>query len=272
MTNIRFKRLTFEGSSVARKATSFYVHQLKCLLDAGCEDERDIDTIFISHSHYDHTKALGQICLTNSRKITIVIPEESFEAISTYLSSVLTMNSGRKRSWKSKANFICMKPGLEIKFKSCGSSFVVRPYQCVHDVPTLGYGFFEYKQKLKSEFEGIEGKKIGELKRYGVEITECIQLPQFVYLTDTTIDVFKVNPEILEIGYKMIMIECTFLQPDDMNGEKMHIIWDQLKPIVIEHPEIDFVLIHFSAKYTKEYIKEFFEKEGLTNVFPYFLL
>ena len=63
-------------------------------------------------------------------------------------------------------------------------------------------------------------------------------------------------PEVKESAYK--------------NG---HIYWGDLLPIVKSHPKNQFILIHFSTRYTDEFITEFFDntiKENeLTNVYPW---
>ena len=51
---------------------------------------------------------------------------------------------------------------------------------------------------------------------------------------------------------------------------KSHIHWKQLKPYVLNNPDINFMLFHFSLKYKDEEIKEFmekqFEKDNIKNV------
>ena len=51
---------------------------------------------------------------------------------------------------------------------------------------------------------------------------------------------------------------------------KTHIHWKHLRPYVISHPEITFMLFHFSLKYKDEEIKELmeseFKKDNIKNV------
>jgi hypothetical protein len=44
---------------------------------------------------------------------------------------------------------------------------------------------------------------------------------------------------------------------------------DDLQPFVLQHPEIIFILIHFSQQYKSEQIREFFRKLNLPNVVPF---
>ena len=41
-----------------------------------------------------------------------------------------------------------------------------------------------------------------------------------------------------------------------------HVAWSQLRPIVLDHPEIIFVLAHFSNRYKDAEIGEHFRQEG----------
>lgn len=70
-----------------------------------------------------------------------------------------------------------------------------------------------------------------------------------------------------------IIVECTFLGTAGMTevqaqSEAMmrgHISWAQLQPIVLSHPEITFVLVHFSERYTDAQIRSYFAS-GPPNV------
>lgn len=60
--------------------------------------------------------------------------------------------------------------------------------------------------------------------------------------------------------YPIIMVECTFiLECDYLKAkEKKHMHWNDLEPIIRSHPNNNFILYHFSKKYTRESIDEFF--------------
>ena len=90
------------------------------------------------------------------------------------------------------------------------------------------------------------------------------------YVCDTDISVFDANPELLT--YKHLIVECTFFGDDSSADDPapVHIYWDQLRPIVDANPGVHFILIHFSMRYTKDRIRDFFEGEkhlhGLVNM------
>lgn len=49
-----------------------------------------------------------------------------------------------------------------------------------------------------------------------------------------------------------IMVECTFFEDElvELANQSQHIHWKQLRPIFAAHPNITFMLMHFSMRYT----------------------
>ena len=92
---------------------------------------------------------------------------------------------------------------------------------------------------------------------------ETYYLRLFVYVGDSSIAVLETSPEIL--AYPVVIIECTFLFDSDKTEERLakdgHIKWSQLRPYVLEHASVTFVLIHFSCRYKEREIVEFFKRE-----------
>jgi len=86
-------------------------------------------------------------------------------------------------------------------------------------------------------------------------------VPLFVFLGDTNIKVFETHKEILESPY--VIVECTFLEPEHANlsGERDHIHYEELKPIIESNPKTTFILIHFSLRKKDQQILEFFENK-----------
>ena len=76
------------------------------------------------------------------------------------------------------------------------------------------------------------------------------------------------NPDLFL--YKSIIVECTFLDDDDMIQalRTKHCHWKTLKPIIESHPQNNFILYHFSTRYKPEDIIFFFNKDEnrLANV------
>ena len=45
-------------------------------------------------------------------------------------------------------------------------------------------------------------------------------------------------------------------------------LWDNLKPFVLDHPHINFMLFHFSMKHKDSEIIDFFKNQNISNVMP----
>jgi ribonuclease Z len=139
------------------------------------------------------------------------------------------------------------------------SLYRVTVVKCIHQVPCVGYCFDQKLSKLKDEYKGTSGRDLGELRKKGIQVSEEIFKPLFVYLGDTHYTVFEQNPELF--NYPVIIVECTFIDSEtlDRANREGHIHWSQLEPIVLAHPNITFVLIHFSCRYNEQQVHEFFD-------------
>ena len=64
------------------------------------------------------------------------------------------------------------------------------------------------------------------------------------------------------------MIECTFINDDDEERANItkHMHWNHLKMFIINNPQITFILYHFSGKYKREYIDDFFNILKIQNI------
>jgi ribonuclease BN (tRNA processing enzyme) len=66
---------------------------------------------------------------------------------------------------------------------------------------------------------------------------------------------------------KNIIIECSFITDDEIEHaiSKKHNHWNYMKKYVVENPQVNFILTHFSPRYKKKEIEDFFEKELQDN-------
>jgi hypothetical protein len=190
-------------------------------------------------------------------------------------------------TWTPNHQLIGVEPDQMLPLRQ---SMQVRVFDMDHSVPCCGYGFYDTRQKLKKEYEGLPGKEIAALRRTdpNLQISEERLVPQFVFLGDTTASVFEKYGEEL-LRFPVIIVECSFID-HEQHGQRAadvkHVIWvsvrnaplgqvtcfvlqTDLHPYVAQHPEITFVLIHFSQQYTVPQIKEFFTKLNLPNVVPF---
>eukprot|EP01121_Diplochlamys_sp_Union-15-3_P015123 TRINITY_DN4938_c0_g1_i1.p1 TRINITY_DN4938_c0_g1~~TRINITY_DN4938_c0_g1_i1.p1 ORF type:complete len:317 (+),score=48.22 TRINITY_DN4938_c0_g1_i1:74-952(+) len=267
---------TLAGYSKAADATFFYIPELKLQLDmGGVSKQYNATSFFISHSHMDHCIYMPSVqpafIPKGVKPNDVYVPKEIAKYVVNYLHSAQELNNSIDIETKDEKQYnLCLvEPNMSINF---GKNYTVSVYKCTHGVPSVGYGFKELRQKLKQEFQGKSGKEIKELKAKGVDISETIAIPKFVFLGDTTIQVFEDHPELLE--YPVIIVECTFLEEKDIEHahDSYHIHWKDLEPYIQKHANITFVLIHFSLRYKDSWINQFFDTlpQGRPkNIFPW---
>ena len=262
---------TLTGYSRAARKTSFYIPELKILLDCGISTNFSPEHIFITHGHLDHCFNLPMTLCDNPVKPIIYVPNEIEEYIKNfihhaYVLCTLDHNPEIHKFYTLKSVFL---ENFIIKIKN--TEFIVEIFKCFHTIPCLGYGFIEIRKKLKDEYKEImnDKKKLIELKKSGVELMHQIKFPIFCYIGDTS-DEILVNKELEK--YPIIMIECTFLYPEHEEYAKInkHIHWNHINKYICDHEKITFILYHFSNRYNELEIVEFFKKNTLcTNIIPW---
>jgi len=260
------------GYSRASFRTGFYIKDLDLMIDAGPQKSGGPKTVLITHCHADHIANIPFTLIGDtSSKPVIFVPERSRDKLRAYITAMFSANFNQEFKGQ-VASFVGVKGGQVIHDHNANNTKLkIDVYTCIHDVPTVAYGISPRKQRLKEEFFDLKGngKALCELKRQGIEITETSYERTIVFVWDTTIDVLKDNPIILD--YRVVMIECTFIFDDDYEQSlaKKHIHWRSLKPYVQANQNTIFVLVHFSLRYSEADIAAFFKSEGLDNVKPW---
>ncbi|MCJ7636153.1 MAG: MBL fold metallo-hydrolase, partial [Nitrososphaeraceae archaeon] len=257
---------TIHGHSVAAKGTCFYIPEMRIMLDCGIESDYLPEHVFVTHLHSDHSKAIpvSIIQLTNAKfkqnnkKIDIYVPEEMKEYVRNYIDAFYVMSKNNKfHKAHSKYNLIGVKTSMRIETSIRNTRYIIEIIKCHHTVPCVGYGFIEVRKRLKEEYKLLSNKEIAGLRKSGVDVQEDFEVPQFCYLGDTTEQVFK-EPEWKK--YNTIMVECTFLEDDmiDYARVKKHMHIQNLLPIIKLYSNKTFILYHFSFRYDKDNIHEYF--------------
>jgi hypothetical protein len=134
--------------------------------------------------------------------------------------------------------------------------------QCYHTMADVGYVIFEERTRRRLDLQGKTGAEMAALAKAGEKVNEVVSIYHLAYVCDTTVQVFE-NEASAKLMFQCptIMIECTFLEKDmEEEAEKRgHVCWTLLEPYVTQHPEIEFILFHFSQRYNKdEMIIEYF--------------
>jgi len=261
------------GFSRSAYRTGFYISELDLMLDAGPQNFSKPENIFITHTHIDHIACLPFTMIGDSSTnhiFNIYAHADAQPYIHNYIKAMFSVNEMNEVNecinWY---KYHPLQPFDVFRRTMNKQELEFCVFKCDHTIPTISYGISEIKQKLKEEYLNLPGKEIGLLRKQGVQITQEVLVKKVAYVCDTSIAVMDLNPSILE--YEVVFIECTFFMPDELENatKTQHIHWDHLKKYVVDHPNVEFMLFHFSQRYRDEEISVFFQKEldaGLKNL------
>lgn len=287
-------QLTLKGRSRAAVGTCIRVCETGWLLDCGVAVSSGRPKhVFATHVHLDHivhAPAIvhlippddGKKKSTKKRdQVTFHIPGETVEVFERFSQAAAAMDKHMSTRHKrreegsapgtSSAPVIAPEvppyvahgvvPGDEVRISG---EWVCRVYRTSHVVPSVAYGFFSEKKKLKQEYVGRAD--IAQLASAGVIVSDVVRVPVFAYLGDTTIEALTSQPELLSFG--TVITECTYLEGRlEDAGDRGHTCWPALRPLVESHPATTFVLTHISLKHSAGEIRDVFR--GIPNVIPW---
>lgn len=274
ITLSKYKGFTVEGYSRAAHRTGIIIRGLDIILDAGLDVQKAFSHVFISHQHYDHLIYLPQYTFNveEGHTINVISTEEILLNIKPWLASAIRMTKdiNPKVSNDSilsiaSSKFIPLEFNSFYEFKNGSEEWRTELFKCFHSVDSVGFGFQVKKNKLKQEYTILTQKEIKKIKNDGVEITCPVFENIFLFLGDTDRRIIQ-NEKIFE--YPTIIMECTYIYDDEKSLAKKnkHIHWDDIKDIIQSKQSIQFILIHFSMKYSITEIKDFFDKHMLKNL------
>lgn len=267
---------TLIGYSRAREATGFYCLELDMAFDAGVPTDMVPEFICLTHLHSDHVSCLHKMLIGNTKNPLIFIPNDNkFEELlvtmlkSIYLASKYISSRSQKGSdpkTKFPYQLLRLNVGQAFEFKKLNnSSYFVEGLPSDHGVGSISFGIYESRKKCKAGYENLSSSEYLQLKKDGIIFTEQYKHPIICYMSDTTINALLCPSNIF--SYPVIVIECTFIDPDDLCQvkKKKHIHWDQLYPIIQKQEKNIFILTHFSKKYTWSHVKDFFDKNTVST-------
>lgn len=267
------------GYSRAKEATGFYCPELEMAFDAGVPMNDVPAYICLTHLHNDHVSCLNKMLIENKKNPIIFIPNNNkFEHLLVnmlryiYLSSKFIhpdSDKGKDPGTKYPYQIIKLDVGQSHKFRETNSgAFYVEGLPSDHGVMSLSFGVYEMRRRCKEGYQSLEKSKYAELKAQGIDFYEYYKFPIICFMSDTNIKPLN-DPVSPIFQYPTIVLECTFLEPEDLPHakKKNHIHWNQLEPIVKTHSN-KFILTHFSKKYTWNDIKHFFNKYFEKNKLP----
>lgn len=263
-----------QGYSIAGLRTNFFIGP-DLTLDAGLSTPYNTKYILVTHGHSDHIASIPFHLYRPSPDldpIKIFCPKEIVQLLDNYILSMFQLSEGDADFKPYGYEIIGIDANTEPVEIILGKvPHVLEFYQCVHSVPCIGYGLSIVKTKLKPEYVGLPQNEIKVLRLAGTAITCKISEPELYFSGDTTHELFEIESNKKILSYPNIIIECTFVLDEDLTHaqEKKHMNWINLKPYVISNPNVNFILTHFSQKYRKTQVEEFFVQENLPNVKPW---
>lgn len=285
--------------SVAGRGTTIYVQGLGIQIDAGVAHEYFVPglKVFITHSHLDHIRGLSSVLIEADsmagsdpkNKPTVYLPKPASKRIQDSVASIMraTKFTDTPKIMK-HINYVDVDLYKRYDMILARKRWSVSTIKCFHTVPSTGYGFSEWRHKLKAEYIPIKDNReeLSALKKSGVEISEEVEYPSFCVMGDTDDYVFyldngtkkpknssdadtrEYNPDVFK--YKVIIVECTYISDDEIKKAKddKHMHWRDLEKVIKDHPDHHFILIHFSQRYTANDLEKFFASVPHKNITP----
>ena len=246
LAHIKIGDLEIIGYSVAGEETVVAMPQLDVCFDIGKAPDQviSINNVLLTHGHMDHAAGiayyLSQRNFCGQSAGTIVTPRNLLGPIREIIDAW-----GRLDGNKIPANLVGVRPGDEFQIKP---NLFARVFPTKHSPGSVGYSVIERRKKLRTEYAGLSGPQIVELKKQGVEIDYPVELPIVTYLGDTQYVDFSQLEYIAKS--RILIAECTFYQDEHANraeaGKHMHV--DEFSGLLSKLDNEHIVITHATLR------------------------
>jgi len=258
LKTLHFKGLTIEGYSRAAVQSYWRIQELKLGFELGGSPWSFMGTrqFFVSHAHLDHIAALP-VYVARRRMMkmnppTIYLPEAVVEDVRRMLQIWQRLDRGRMA-----CDLVGVKPGDEIELSR---EHVVTVFATKHTVPSVGYVVWDRRKKLKSQYQGLSGEQIRDLRFAGTEVTDDVRIPLVCYCGDTAPAGLDNYPPVYES--QVLITELTFFRPEHRK-EKIHKFGHTHLDDLIERADRFknelIIIAHFSTRYHERQIRKAIE-------------
>ena len=151
---LKLNNITLQGHSRSAEQTCFYIHELKIMLDGGMHTDISPKTLLLTHTHTDHCYFVPKIMYpnyeSNDEKL-ILAPYQSVPSINKFIDSIKCLENCNTSS-RFNYNYNIIGTNIDTKYK-INNNYLVETIECIHGIPCLGYGIFEQRKKLKTEYD-----------------------------------------------------------------------------------------------------------------------
>ena len=248
-------RIALHGFSTAGVETAIEVPSLGLLLDLGrCSKTAvNYELALVSHGHLDHVGAVVQHAarraMMNMGQSVYVVPPSIAADVERLFDAAGTLDGHAIAR-----RVVPLAVGEELPL---GKKRWVRPFETFHRVPSQGYTIWERRHRLRPEFQGLDGARLGQARRAGEIVDEPYDVPLLSFTGDTRVEVLERTPELQRT--QALVLETTFLDErvsvEDARAMG-HVHLDEVIARGALLPESDVVLHHFSARYAGESVAQ----------------
>jgi ribonuclease Z len=214
---LKHKELTIEGYSRAAVQSYWRIPELKLGFDLGAQpwDFMGTPVWCLTHTHLDHIAALP-VYVARRRMMkmeppVIYLPDHAIDLVDHLLRVCQRLDRGRQT-----CELIGVRPGDEFDLSR---ELILQAVATRHTVPSVGYVVWERRKKLKTEFQGLSGDQIRDIRLSGVEVSEDRRLPLVAFTGDTSPEGLDTNPALYDAA--VLITEMSFVAPGHRR-EKIH--------------------------------------------------
>jgi ribonuclease Z len=268
LAKLKLDDLEIIGYSVAAEETVIALPQIDVCFDIGKAPDQviSINNVLLSHGHIDHCAGIAYYLshrnFNGQKPGTVLAPENMLRPIRQILDAWAQLDGTPV-----PVNLVGMKVGDEYQIKP---NLFARAFPTKHSRGSLGYTIIEKRKKLKSEYIGLTGPQIVELKKQSVTIDYPVEIPIVTYLGDTQ------NAEFGQLDYvansKILITECTFYEDEHIEraevGRHMHIreLAKLMRQMNNEHIIITHITHRTSLAAAKKMLRETLDKRDVGKI------